>query len=213
MIKKHSAWLLLMVAMTMVSLPTNAEYYLKTNKNLKLCHEFTAYLNRKPDHYYRYDLKLDPEFKGFKLLSMEKLDKKEWFERYKSIYFSNRQKFIDNKVEFYKKRGKSFDTEDITSRMHKTWKMLENRFWTDKVNLYLDHVDINHDGKLDGILIRSVEHFYKDFKVTQRSYSFYAIDESGYYDLEKNASGGGYFFYYKGRFYTASIDFSGDIYI
>ncbi len=214
-----------MMGIMVLSLPTKAEYYLKSNTSLEMCHEFTAYLNRKPDHYYRYDLKPDSVFKYFKLLTMEKLDKKEWFERYRNIYFSNRQKFIDDSVESYKKRGRSFDTEDITSRMHKTWETLENKFWTDEVELYLDEVDINHNGKIDKIMIYSsssnsthknhnkLNDYSKSHRVKTKSYVFYAIDRIGIYDLEKNASDGGHFFYYKGRFYVASISVSGGVFI
>ncbi len=170
----------------------NAVYDLKKLKGLKLCQEFKDYLERKPPYYYHTDLQLDPEFEGFKLPRLTEVDKKEWFERFKTAFWGSKKKAIKKYPE-------------LKERFERHWIESEKRYWKANFKVFTAKIDVNHDGETDSLLITKLENHKTKYSPLSTGYTFNLVNDAGEYDIKKDARSGGQFFLYEGRFYIANL--------
>ncbi|MBU2707162.1 hypothetical protein KCM76_14290 [Zooshikella marina] len=171
-----------------------AGYTLKRNRNLELCREFLAYLNRKPDFYYFEELKQDKKFKSFTLPKLSLVDKSNYLKLYEKIYF-------------YLHKYENLP-ENKKNKLRDEWYDEKEFILSDKVKLYTANIDANHNGKIDKLLIAVASYTEndKDYSFKGSYYYYWSITkEDDFNPNELYKLHEGLPFYYKGRFYMASM--------
>ena len=164
------------------------EYEMRSNANLELCHEFKAYLDRHLDKPLYCGLIADEEFEDFRLPVMKdappELGDRLW---------------IQGTALFKGGRESQVQKMQITLDQIKETK--------DIIQYQTARMDINHDGEIDDLLIRTFPSTCEDHKVIKSLILPYDSNHNLKFVLHPSFSSysvNGYPFYFKGRVYLLS---------
>lgn len=162
----------------------SSDYYLYSNKNLKLCRDFLGIINGKPAGFYAYNSFYGLGDRGVSSLLLKPVDKNKFYKQYESV---NREKYYNS--DLYK-----FNVDENI-------KNIRSAYFSISTDTFItQEFDANFDGKVESFfLVREVyeKKFYN---------SFFLVDERN--EIVKGNGLISFFgepFFYDGRFYLATV--------